>query len=990
MSDGIQISRIKRSLWIAVFFIAVLLISLLGHMQFRIEEEQEHSERAQELTAIGALKAGQIAEWRKERLSDAIRFAQGPTLTRAIAKADRDDLQIMLTLNRKADFYEEALLVSPSFDILASATGATEPLTEASRWAVEKAINTAKPALSDFFLSTNDTVHIDVAAPVINDAHVAVGALVLRCSASDYLYPLIQSWPVPSVSAETVLVRRQGDMAIFLNKLRYQSHNAMKLKIPLTQRDVVAVQALLGKRGIVKGIDYRGSKVLADARPIPDSDWFLITKVDRSEISHRVRHIAVAIASFSFMGILFAAAVTAFGFRNRQASLYRHLYHAEQEQRASVEKYRTILYSIGDAVITTDHQHLVQQMNPIAENLTGWSEAEAMGHPLEDVFHIINEEIRVPVENPAKKVLRDGKIVGLANHTVLIARNGKEYHITDSGAPIRDEQGNIIGVVLVFRDQSAERIAQKALVESERRLSTLMDNLPGMAYRCRMDSYWTMEFISQGCIALTGYQVADLIDNARMSFFDLIHPEDRQYVWDTVVKSVDQRGTYTLEYRITTADGVEKWVWERGCAVRNQEGAVEALEGFIHDITERKQAAAEQSKLQDQLNQSQKIEAIGQLAGGVAHDFNNMLSVIIGNAELADEQLDPSSPLHVKLGEILKAGKHSASLVKQLLGFARKQNIKPRKLDLNDTISGLCDMLRRLIGEMITLEWVPDAHLWPVLMDPSQVDQILINLTVNASDAITGAGTITVTTSNVSHGKPSEGTLAEAPYGEYVLISVSDNGCGMDAVTQSHIFEPFFTTKPHGFGTGLGLSTVYGIVKQNNGFIRVNSQPGQGSCFKIYLPRYRPTKETEAEVLYKFVAAEPSKRGPDPAPPPEPKTILLVEDESSVLSLTQTLLKKIGHTVISANGPKEAIQLARDYAGDIHLLLTDVVMPEMSGRDLWQNLVKEHPKLKVLFMSGYTANIIAHHGMIDTNIHFLQKPFTKEDLTAKVREVLSS
>ena len=989
MSDGIQISQMKRNVWIAFFLFAVLLISLLGHRQFKAEEDQERSERSQELTAIGALKAGQIAEWRKERLSDVIRFAQGPTLTRAIEKADRDDLQIMLTLNRKADFYEDALLVSSGFEILASATDTPEPLTEASRWAIEKAISTLKPALSDFYLSTNDSVSIDVAAPVKNEANRVVAAFVLRCSASDFLYPLIQSWPVPSISAETILVRRQGDMAIFLNKLRHQGHEAMKLKIPLAQRDVVAVQAILGKRGIVQGVDYRGSKVLADVRPIPDSDWFLVTKIDSDEIAHRVRHLAVAIASFALLGILLAAAVTAFGFRNRQASLYCNLYRAEQEQREAVEKFRTILYSIGDAVITTDSQCLVRGMNPIAENLTGWPEAEALGHPLEDVFRIISEETRTPTENPAMRVLRDGKITGLANHTVLLARDGKEFPITDSGAPIRDDHGNVTGVVLVFRDQSVEHAAQKALVESERRLSTLMNNLPGMAYRCRMDSYWTMEFISQGCTTLTGYTVTDLIDNKKMSFFDLIHPDDRQYVWDTVVKSVDQRGTYTLEYRITAADGSEKWVWERGCAVRSQDGPVEALEGFIHDITERKQAAAEQSKLQDQLNQSQKIEAIGQLAGGVAHDFNNMLSVIIGNAELADEQLGPTSSLHDKIAEILKAGKHSANLVKQLLAFARKQNIKPRKLDLNDTISGLCDMLRRLIGETITLEWAPDIQLWPVLMDPGQIDQILINLTVNASDAISGDGRIIIATRNVSHGKPNAGVLTEAPYGDYVMISVTDNGCGMDAVTQAHIFEPFFTTKPHGFGTGLGLSTVYGIVKQNNGFIRVNSQPGKGACFQIYLPRYRPTKESEAEVLARVSAAETSTREQAPSTP-EPKTILLVEDEVSGLNLTQTLLKKMGHTVIPASGPTEALQRVRDYAGDIHLLLSDVVMPEMSGRDLWQRLAHDHPKLKVLFMSGYTANIIAHHGMIDTNIHFLQKPFTKDDLTNKIREVLSS
>jgi len=987
VSDGIQISQTKQTLWVVAFMVAAALIAALGYFFYRAEEERVRSERAQELTAIGTLKAGQIAEWRKERRSDAIRFAQGPTLTRALEKNDPEDLRIMMNLNRKAFFYEDTLLVSPSYRILSSAVTNTAPLAEASRWAVDQAITTGVPALSDFYQHGDDAVHIDIAAPVNNDNNQTVAAFILRCAASDFLYPLIQSWPVPSLTAETLLVRRQGDMVIFLNKLRHERHSAMTLKLPVTRTDVPAVQAVLGKQGVVKGVDYRGTPVLADIRPVPDSDWFIVSKVDSSEVLAHVRAHALIISGFVLLGLLLAAAATAFGFRNRQASLYRNRYRVEREQRLSSEKYRTILYSIGDGVITTDEQACVQQMNPVAESLTGWTEAEARGRTLEEVFRIINEETRRPVNNPAWHVLRENKIVGIANHTVLVARDGKEYPITDSGAPIRDESENIVGVVIVFRDQSAERVAQKALFESERRLSTLMNNLPGMVYRCRMDTYWTMEFVSQGCTALTGFRAAELLDNKQVAYFDLLHPEDRQRVWDTIAAAVEKRETFTLEYRIVAADGKEKWVWERGCPVLNEAGSVDALEGFIHDVTERKLASSEQANLQEQLHQSQKIEAVGRLAGGVAHDFNNMLAVIIGNAELAKDHLPPGSPVYAELQEVIKAGMHSAYFVKQLLGFASKQTIKPRQLCLNDAIGSLCDMIRRLIGEAIALEWIPGADLWPVLMDPRQLDQILVNMAVNSRDAIAGVGKIVIETRNVSHSKAYDGLPAHAPVGHYVMISFKDNGCGMDAATQAQIFEPFFTTKPHGFGTGLGLSTVYGVVKQNNGFIQVSSQPGKGACFRIYLPRFYARNTRTEELLGE--AEAPSLPSQAPAALPT-ETILLVEDESAVLNLTLSLLKKMGYHVLAANGPEDALRISREHEGVIHLLLTDVVMPKMSGRDLWQQLLLERPGLKCLFMSGYTANIIARHGVIDEDLHFLQKPFSREALAGKVRETLSA
>ena len=988
MSDNVQNSHVKRNLWISVFFIAAFLIIGQGYFQYQAVEDQLLSDRSQELTVIGTLKASQIAEWRKERLSDVARFAQGPTLTRAIEKADRNDLRIMLNLNRKANFYDDTLLVSPGFDILASASDQPEPLSEATKSAVQAAIAKNVPELSDFYRQSNGKVYIDVVSPIRNADNQPVAGFILRCAASGFLYPLLQAWPEPNTSAATLLVRKEKDQVVFLNTLSQTNGIDKQMAVPLKRKDSPGVQAVEGKRGIVQGIDHRGIKVLADIRPIPDSDWFLVTKVDNSEIVSDIRRRALVISGFVLLGLLLAAVATAFGLRNRQASLYRDLYQAEQERRAANEKYRIILYSIGDAVITADDHGGILQMNPVASKLTGWTEDEAFGHPIDEVFHIINEETRQPVQNPIWRVLREGAVVGLGNHTILVARDGKESPITDCGAPVNDGQGHLIGGVLVFRDKTSEHDAHKALIESERRLATLMDNLPGMVYRCRLDSYWTMEFISQGCAALTGHLPADLLNNGRITYFDLIHPDDRQYVWDTITVHVKRHETFTLEYRIMTADGTEKWVWERGCAILNPDGTVNRLEGFIHDITERKQAAAEQAKLQEQLFQSQKIEAIGRLAGSVAHDFNNMLAVIIGNAEMADSQLGPESPLHSVFASILKAGKHSADLVKQLLGFASKQAIRPQSLDLNTMIGGMQDVLKRVIGENVTLEWSPDTELWPVLIDPSQVEQILINLTANARDAIAGDGKIVISTCNVNHAKAGVGESTEIPSCDYVMFSVRDTGCGMDESIQKQIFEPFFSNKPHGIGTGLGLSTVYGIVKQNNGFVRVHSQPGKGACFQIYLPRHLPTRAAIAGTVPLKPAIAATQTSLTPAP--NEATILLAEDEPAVMTLTESILKSIGYKVIAANGPKEALKLSREYSGEIHLLLTDVVMPDMSGLDLSEQLVLERPSLKRLFMSGYTADVIATHGLMDTNIHFIQKPFTREALSEKVREALSS
>lgn len=413
-------------------------------------------------------------------------------------------------------------------------------------------------------------------------------------------------------------------------------------------------------------------------------------------------------------------------------------------------------------------------------------------------------------------------------------------------------------------------------------------------------------------------------------------------------------------------------------ALADNQGKVTGTLSTARDITESRQVEEEKEKLQEQLIQAQKMESIGRLAGGVAHDFNNMLSVILGNTEIIMEDTDPSNPLISNMKEIHNAAERSTNLTRQLLAFARKQTISPKVLNLNETVGTMLKMLQRLIGEDISLVWLPAENLWTVKMDPSQIDQLLTNLCVNARDAIIkSVGKVTIETSNISFDEDYCCAHTGIIPGNYVMLSVSDNGPGMDKEILNNLFEPFFTTKGVGQGTGLGLATIYGIVKQNKGFINVYTELGEGTTFKIYLSPYIET----------IVSGE--ERNVTKAAPTGHETILLVEDEKAILKMAQLMLERLGYNVLAASSPAEALRIVeKSNANVIHLLMTDVVMPEMNGREMAKKLLSRFPDLKCLFMSGYTANVIAHHGILDEGVQFINKPFSKQNLAIKVREVL--
>ncbi len=534
---------------------------------------------------------------------------------------------------------------------------------------------------------------------------------------------------------------------------------------------------------------------------------------------------------------------------------------------------------------------------------------------------------------------------------------------------------SILLFFLIARLSDKIKQSTTALRESEERLRLLVKNASdGLVI---IDADGRQRYVSPAAEKITGFPVAELEDR---SLDTLIHPDDLQRVMATWQEAVTfPEKTVTVVYR--HIHKTRKWVFiETTAQSFLNEPAINGGIASVRDITERRKVEEENKRLQTQLAQAHKMESVGRLAGGVAHDFNNMLGVILGHTEMALDDLAPTNPLFINLQEINTAARRSSDLTRQLLAFARKQTVSPKVLDLNDTVQEMITMLRRLIGEDINLVWLPGENLQPVKMDPSQIDQILANLCVNARDAIADMGNmgdLTIKTETVTLDETYCAAHVGYNPGDYVLLEVSDTGCGMDSETLSLLFEPFFTTKEIGKGTGLGLATVYGIVQQNNGFIKVLSEPGQGSTFKIYLPRHMP----RTERMSKGETERMTEHGDE--------TILLVEDELMILDMTATMLKRHGYNVLPASTPGEAIRLAGEHAGAIDLLMTDVVMPEMNGRDLAGNILLLSPNLRCLFMSGYTADVIGHHSVLDEDVHFIQKPFTLKEITAKVREVLA-
>lgn len=972
----------SRTTWILIPLVVTVVLITAGYAYYSFESRRITHAKYEDIAAVADLKIDNLLQWTHERKGNAGVFSANRFLretTRqlidgAAPEGRLSGLRGRLELARREYGYVDVLIFDAAGNILFSLRDEPGSPQPATRNAIAETFSDESRTLSDLYRGKSGAIHIDTTAPITDPTGEVIAALLLRSDADVFLYPLLQTWPTPSRSAETFLVRREQDDVLFLNDLRHLPDSAMSLRYPLSAAENPAVNAATGTEGMFTGTDYREKRVLADLRPVMGTQWFMITKVDTAEILAEARYRAVMISLFVLFGILLAAAGSAHFYKRQQARIYRVLYDSEKKQREMLEEFRTTLYSIGEAVIITDREGKIRYVNPAAETLTGFSGSVAVGMPIEKVFSVISEKTRKPVENPVNRALREKKVSGATHPILLVSANGRTFPVADNSSPIYDEKGTIVGAVLVFRDQTEERAAQKAIEENEARFRALANSGQALVWASDADKKWI--YFNERWLAFTG---RPLQDEYGFGWTRGVHPEDLDAFMALYRQSFDRRKPFSRVYRLRRHDGEYRWIQNDGTPWYDTDGHFIGYIGHILDITRQVETERKRQELENQFRQSQKMEAIGKLAGGLAHDFNNMLSIINGYAELALQVLDEKDPVHPNIKEIQAAGIKSANLVRQLLAFARKQSIDPVILNLNDTVHGMLRMLQRLLGEHIEMHWHPDKNLRPVRMDPSQLEQVLANLTINARDAIDGVGRITIETSNTNVSEEYCRTHAEFPRGEFVMLSVSDNGSGMDPQTMESIYDPFFSTKSPGKGTGMGLSTVYGVIRQHNGFIHCCSEPGQGTTFRIYLPPCDPTREeTDARTTDTSFLA--------PKEQPGAEKILLTEDNPELLELTATMLRKLGHTVFPAASPEEAIRIAREYEEDIHTLITDVIMPKMNGRDLMMHISRLRPGINVLFISGYTAEVIdKHHGM-EKELVFLQKPFSIQELAAKLRE----
>ena len=670
----------------------------------------------------------------------------------------------------------------------------------------------------------------------------------------------------------------------------------------------------------------------------------------------------------SVVGTLFTLLLTAF-----TGTILRGRVGLEAEVRArtaELELKSLVLDQIQDHIAITDLQGVITYVNQAELDTLARSREELIGQPMDILGE--DREQGATQKKILESTLRQGTWRG---EVVNITGDGRGRIFDCRTQVIKDADGQTMALCGISTDITERKRAETILRELKELHESIVQTMnEGIVLT---DTDGRVTFINPELAALLGWTPEELVGR---SWFEFVPPEYHAAAQAADARRADgQKDRYEIE--LQRRDGTRIPILMSGTPRLDPVNSQFAgTLGVITDLSEQKRAEQERQRLQDQLYQAQKMESVGRLAGGVAHDYNNMLSVIIGYAEMALDRVDGKDPLRTDLLEILKAARHSADITRQLLGFARKQPISPRILDLNETVEGMLKMLQRLIGEDIDLSWRPSAGLWPVKMDPTQIDQLLANLCVNARDAIAGVGQIIISSGNAHLDAIKGPDAASFRPGDFALLTVADNGSGMDAETLERLFEPFFTTKPFGQGTGLGLATVYGIVKQNNGYIEASSAPDQGATFRIYFPRQH--QEAEASQASAVISNDPPRgRG---------ETILIIEDETPILHVVQQMLQRLGYLVLPADSPGQALELAGANAGRIALVMIDVVMPGMNGRELAKRLKETSPDLRTLFMSGYTADVIARRGVLESDTPFLQKPFTLHDLAVRVKQALES
>ena len=721
----------------------------------------------------------------------------------------------------------------------------------------------------------------------------------------------------------------------------------------LTEYVLRTGQPLLATPEVHEDLSRRGEAELVGA---PSLDWIGVP------LKAHDRTIGVLVAQTYTQGIRFGEREKdILQFVSTQVAMAIERKRAEEAVRTSEGQLKALLDSALDACVTMDETGRLTSWSAAAEAVFGWPASEAIGRSLAET--IIPQQHR---EGHARGLARflvtgEGPILRQRIEITALHRDGREFPVELTVTPIRQGDHWLFGAFV--RDLTEAKHAEQALRRSEASYRGLVEHAAYGIYRATADGKFLM--VNPALFAMLGFPSADDLLQMDASRDVYVDPAARARIF----ARCEQFGSAIEEVAWRRRDGSVITVRLNGRPVRAPDGTIECFEFIVDDVTE-------QRALEERLRQTQKMEAVGRLAGGIAHDFNNLLTAILGSVDFLRRALGPEHPEHAETEEIQKAAVRAADLTRQLLAFSRQQVLAPKVLDVDALVTNLEKMLRRLIGEDVELRFVAKASRAAVLADPGQLEQVIVNLVVNARDAMPRGGKLTIETATVDLDAGYAWEHGTVEPGPYVMLAVTDTGVGIDRAAQARLFEPFFTTKEFGKGTGLGLATVYGIVKQSGGYIWVYSEPGQGATFKVYLPRVEPAGEPVA-------APQPPARALGGT-----ETILLAEDEAAVRTLARRILEKHGYKLLLAATGRDGVQVAEQHAAPIDLLVTDVVMPEMGGRELAQRLTARQPGLKVLYLSGYTDDAIVHHGVLDAGVAFLQKPFKPDDLVRKIRAVL--
>ena len=957
-------TRLNVFPFVMVCLAAIAGTGLAGYLYTTAERRSFNTETRNELVSIADMKVRQVTAWREERLADAEVVQLNPFTARAVLEdlntgRGRGEIETWMALLMKSYHYTAVSLWDRD-GRRRLGLPAGEPADDREREFVMQAIRGTEPILGDLQRDEpTGAIHMALATPFLSTSSPEpFGVLLLKIDPEQFLYPLIQSWPVPSRSAETLLVRREGNDVVYLNELRHRKDTALKLRLPITKSQLPAARGAHGYEGSFEGVDYRGVPVLAAAKGVPGSPWLMVAKVDSEEVLAPLRQrTRFAVTFFAVLAMALVAGIMFLWPRQTAKVL-----------RASEVRYRRLFEAAKDGILILDVETLmIVDVNPFLIDL--------LGYPRETFLN--------------KRFWELGSFKDVVANRANFAELREKGYVRYENIPLETADGRRIEVEFVsnvylvgnqkviqcnVRDVTERKRAEDALRENEQRLASIYNTVGDIIFHLAVEPEGQFRFVSVNRAFLrvsglsletvAGKTVNEVIPEPSLT---MVLGKYRQAIEENTMVRWEETSDYPTG-RLTGVVSV--------APVFDNEGTCTHLVGSVHDITDRKRAEEERDRLQLQLAQAQKMESVGRLAGGVAHDFNNLLTVINGYSGLLLGRLQADFPFRPDLEEIYKAGGRAAELTRQLLAFSRRQVLQPRVLVIDRLIEGMLPMLARLLGEDVEVCPGLRAEAARVSADPNRLEQAVMNLVVNARDAMPGGGKLTIETDVVEWGKRQAESHPGMHAGRFVMLAVTDTGVGMDEETKNRIFEPFFTTKGVGKGTGLGLSMVHGIVAQSGGYVEVYSEKGTGTTFKIYLP----------------AVTEVSADAGSPAPVPAlggKETVLVVEDQEEVRGYAVTVLEAYGYQVVQAADAGEALLLCEHDGRRIDLLLTDVVMPNVDGRELANRLKTRQPGIKVLFMSAYSDDVIVNHGVLEEEAaEFIQKPFSPEDLARKVRTVL--